>query len=516
MYITMFTAMLLSIIALSFVRIMLSEAQLTSNYSLSQSAYNSAMAGIEDAKVILLKYQNCQSTQGRVGSAECSRIAAAIEAEDAYDNCDIIREAHGDTSSNGETLISSSETSNATVEDTARRLDQAYTCVKINTESPDYLAKLNQNNSSKIIPIRVRSVDDNGNGINEVNRILIQWFSNSDVTKVVVGENLDTSLYRSVDRNEKISINHTSQDANDALSYSISDFKGKAVVAPYLKVELFQSAELFSMNQFYAAYGTTTNRGTLVLRPTNATETSGITHIGNDSSIGFAASATKTYNFPVDVSCIKMFNNDPSGTPTSDTVETYACTADIVIPSPVTTNYYYDYTNDYYRGIGSDPTRVAKSRNRNPTSMFLRVSLPYKSPETTVRTQLYNCADSSTAITGCTVINFFGVQPLVDSTGRANDLFRRVEARLEMVNTYFPYPDSALSVYGDDGLSKNFWVTDNCFAQSTTLNTETNEVITNTYISNTSGKTDTDTQKYFQCYNSGTSGSIGSDGTTGD
>ena len=58
-YVVVFTATLLSIIALSFVRLMITELGRTSNYSLSQSAYNSALAGIEDAKIVLLRYQNC-------------------------------------------------------------------------------------------------------------------------------------------------------------------------------------------------------------------------------------------------------------------------------------------------------------------------------------------------------------------------------------------------------------------------------------------------------------------------
>ncbi len=54
-YVVIFTATLLSIIALSFVRLMLSEMSRTTNYSLSQSALNSALAGIEDAKIVLLR-----------------------------------------------------------------------------------------------------------------------------------------------------------------------------------------------------------------------------------------------------------------------------------------------------------------------------------------------------------------------------------------------------------------------------------------------------------------------------
>ena len=53
---------------------------------------------------------------------------------------------------------------------------------------------------------------------------------------------------------------------------------------------------------------------------------------------------------------------------------------------------------------------------------------------------------------------FKGVQPSIDSTGRANDQYRRVEDRVDLVNTNFPFPEAALDVSGN--LCKNFLVTD--------------------------------------------------------
>jgi hypothetical protein len=51
---------------------------------------------------------------------------------------------------------------------------------------------------------------------------------------------------------------------------------------------------------------------------------------------------------------------------------------------------------------------------------------------------------------------FSGVQPIVDSTGRANDIFRRISARVNLYD--FPYPDAALDITGN--LCKSFSVTD--------------------------------------------------------
>ena len=93
---------------------------------------------------------------------------------------------------------------------------------------------------------------------------------------------------------------------------------------------------------------------------------------------------------------------------------------------------------------------------------LLIVSMPYGETVSDFAVAMYDASGN--------VINFEGAQISVDSTGRANQLYRRVETRLDPADSYFPYPQFAaeLDGDGDSKLLKNFWITYNCWTESGT------------------------------------------------
>ena len=456
-YIVIFTTTLLGIIALSFVRIMLAESLRTTNYSLSQSAYNSALAGVEDAKIVLLRYQSCLSnnsyTAGGGKTGNCDKYKALFSGINAAyktsQDCSAVGKLlHPGQDNDTETLIQTRDNY-----DTGT-VDQAYTCVKVAAYTEDFLASLSSKNPTKLIPLR----SDSDETQKSINRIQIQWFDDQNYRDVTDGngnvKDEFTGFWKKGNKGELTGTlvsnvgNYSGRTASD---YG-SSFTDKELVPPALQVTMIQTANNFTMDQFYASEGvdnnSKTNRGTLLLRPTRSTDnafrTSRQISNKNHSNVlpqnSLAYSANKSFNTPLDVVC------DPG----SSSWGSYACMADFYVPSPI--------------GDGS----------RNMSTSFLVVNLPYGGPQTDVSAKMYHCIDPSKPINeiiesensvNCSVVYFANVQPMVDSTGRANDLFRRVESRIELADTNFPIANYALAMTdpkNTNGIVKDFYVTTNC------------------------------------------------------
>ena len=394
LFVVIFAMLLITVVTVSFIRLMVGDLRQATNNDLSQSAYDSAMAGTEDAKRALLKYQQyCAANPG-----DCARYAreevSADECNASLINTGVI--ANGDVGSasggtTGEIKVQQTETEGAT-------FDQAYTCVKIDLNTRNVEGEIG-NGNSKIIPLK--AISDDG-GSREFNTVQVSWYSADDLS----------SPSTNIDRPAE----------TQPLALNVQTPSGWPTTRPpVLRTQLMQFGTSFTQADFDIVNGSgESNANTLFLYPTSGTSSS-TSFVGRDirkTSPADNPDADGPEDSPIPTSCRQ---NVTSGG--------YSCVMNITMPPP----------------IGGD---VA---NRNA---YLRLTPFYKTTHFEIR--LFNNG---------TPVNFEGVQPRIDSTGRANDLFRRVESRVELTDPTFPYPEAAVDVTTE--FCKDFTVTDTQFRQAT-------------------------------------------------
>ncbi|MFZ2125147.1 MAG: hypothetical protein WA087_01675 [Candidatus Saccharimonadales bacterium] len=152
LFVVIFTALLITVVTVSFVRIMVQDQQQATVTDLSQSAYDSAQAGVEDAKRALLRLQSVVNSGGSVDTAKWST------------DCNVANQTLDDVPKTSDEVKVQTVGGNS--------LDQAYTCVKVILDTPDYLGELSKD-SYNFIPLR--GVDSS------FDTVRIQWFSPSDI-----------------------------------------------------------------------------------------------------------------------------------------------------------------------------------------------------------------------------------------------------------------------------------------------------------------------------------------------
>lgn len=439
-YIVAFSTLILIVIAMSFASIIISEVTRSSNDDLAQSAYDSALAGIEDAKLAYYNYQRCVDRYEPEGTPSngdsnitCSEIKYIMENgwNDEVNGCNMVAEILGRTVTEDGVLIQETSTGNDAMQ-------QYYTCVKMQTSLNDIRTTLSSSNPTRVMQANL------GDATESLKTIKVSWSSTSNDTK----------------------FNFSNFNGNK-VSFRTTDSAGVAN-PPTISVGFIQTGGSFYLDDFnkvdtskHDDYGNTiykTNRGAVYLVPTDKVNYANSSntpdnYIGsckdpnnkdqpcsNSSYINWitAEQITKSNdhtvkNLPYAVFCPKDPDSD------------FACSATFQVPQP-----YGD-------------------EGRNEESFMIVLSIPYGQPSTDIAVEF--CSD----IDGCTTriapeatpteedsIIETKAQIRIDSTGKANDLYRRIEARIETNDIYFPYPQYALELLGGTNsgnlLRKNFGV----------------------------------------------------------
>lgn len=374
LFIVIFSALLMTVVTLSFIRLMVQDQQQASDSDLSQSAYDSAVSGVEDAKrAILIQQAVCGASPG---SQKCADLKKAMNSQKCTTLTDM-----GITGLKQETKSGNSEVMIQEVDGTDSVMDQAYTCVKIALDTPDYLGTLKAGESN-VIPLTTTGAN--------VQSIELSWFSYEDFSSVAPSATRTVNL----ESNPSMPLYAAGGSTTNVWPKNRPSL---------VRAQLMQFSDVPAIGFNLSDFDSGGDASTLFLYP---------------SGVG----ATST-SFASDTRRDAANNLQPVSCNASLLSQLYACTETITLPNPVQ---------------GGSSHRLS----------YLRLSSLYNGMHYTIKLK-----DG----TG-NYIDFHGVQPSVDSTGRANDLFRRVQSRIEL-SSNFPYPDAAVDVTG--GICKTFTVTDN-------------------------------------------------------
>lgn len=367
LFVVVFAALLITVVTVSFVRNMTVDQQMASTVDLSQSGYDSALVGVEDAKRALLKYQTVCNPANNT-AALCATVKAKIDSTTCNDSVSVLSDI---TANGSEVKVQTNNTSNS--------LDQAYTCVKTTLNTDDFIGTLAQD-ASKMVPLV---------GASDFDTIRIDWFSTAkDLVSTSSGAPTQVDV-------PPVTANPLMLGQS---SWSTASAPNRPSIMRAQLIQFNRSGFVLSdfENNTNGSYSST-----LFLYPSNIVQ------------------STKTFTTD-NRNPISSKNNIVSVTCNPSLTVTYSCSATITLPVIVNAGFH---------------------------NAFLNIMSIYK--KSNYKISLYN---------GNTLVQFKEVQPEVDSTGRANDLFRRVKSRVEMTDVNFPYPDMAVDVSGN--LCKDFRITD--------------------------------------------------------
>lgn len=354
-FIVIFSAILMAVVTLSFLSLMIHDQQRATDNQLSQSAYDAAMTGVEDAKRAIAI---CQKDPKHAG---CSQIASQDCVSTIQGVLGPAVQATTRDDGNKEFLIQQPEGARSETENT---LNQAYTCLTIDPTPVDY--HVDQAADMPIVIPLQTSGDPLTGGVT------LSWKPSISgaATKLPSTGRLDLQPFATWNGN----------------SYP-----------PLMRVELIRGLSDPSA------------------QPSVSSNTKSVAFVypgaGRAGALDMNIDNHNTPNTPALGGCQK------NGT-------SYECSITI------------------------------KDANKDMSGSYL------------VLTPIYSGASVTLTLNGAKFGSY--IQSVVDSTGRADDLFRRVRARVNL-SPATVYPNAALTLNGP--LCKNFAVAPNYYKSSTTAST---------------------------------------------
>lgn len=309
--------------------------------------------------------------------------------------CNTVNAALGSPSDQSERKVQQTET-----DDNAAALQQAYTCVKVTPNTDTYVGKTRSEGDIRLVPLKTDGV--------AFNTVEINWLKRDDIN-LEGGDPEFTPLpdYSGItDQNQANAYLRlpTKADWRDGRRGSV------------LRVGAIQyqpgSVNLNDLDDKARAvflYSGSTGISGAITGAINLDTADLHRPLTSPNQTGFDS---KIYNYPSEVRC-------------GNVTEGYMCRTFVSLPS------------------GMDTTQ----------SHYLTLASIYR--DTSFEIRLLNTTLSSDDKT----VQFKNVQPEIDVTGRANNVFRRVVSRVESADaSEAPYPRAALGVNGD--ICKDFVVTD--------------------------------------------------------
>jgi Tfp pilus assembly protein PilX len=368
-FVVIFAALFFTAITVGFMMLMLGDQNRSTDNNLAKNALDSANAGVEDAKRVLAKYNDCIARNDLSG--DCNKVKASI----AANSCATIQDAvtPGSAAAGGKSVAQGT---------VGEDMQQAYTCVKITTDTDDVTGKLKDEGEVAVIPLRPTS--------GQVQSVKVQWI------EAASGALAPTPS--ATDRPAGLLTPYLPSKADwttvgsvlraQVIGYNTGEFKPHEVDNGTRTVFLYPGNDttpnIIDMN--------------IDAHTTAYTDTDDI-----NTATDFA------YNEPKKVKCL----------PTSS-LDGFRCEAILNI--------------------------TAKDRG------YLALAGMYKA--TQYRVTIYSGSN------GTGPLKFNNVQPSVDSTGRANDVYKRISARVNAGDASDKglYPRAALGARGS--ICKDYTITD--------------------------------------------------------